>query len=638
MKERKNSIRSRRYEVGSSRLAPKSNPEVLRVFMDYLAKGAVRDETTKKVILLTGLSAYSRDPINLFLKGPSSIGKSFNVSNALKFFGGDVWWLGGLSPTALVHEYGVLIDPETGEEVPDDWMDARLERLLEENKLDKSKLSADEKRAVSKLKRKVSREYREILRRSRYLVELGQKILVFLEAPHPRTYQMLRPILSHDQKEITFKFTDKTSKGALRTRTVVLSGWPATIFCTSEIKHMEDLATRGFTLTPEMSSEKYGEANVLFMRKKMYPWQPDTDLPALAKYVGEVKTFLSLQGITVLTPFGEELARAYPHTLARDMRDLPHFSALIDMMAAFHAFQRPLLKIDGEPEAILATREDLMRAYGILRRIIETTRTGLPKNILKVFMDVMVPLSREQPDGFLYEDLVKKHNEVFPEDYKSSKTLYSYVGELRKVGYADTKPHPESKRYSLIYVLKNPPDVLSHLVGTLASSFLPERLKKWWNDLRQRYSPETDIQLTLFEEEIGPENLYEKCYRILVPEEQRGEGLKERKTGGVSEKGQANIPRERDGTSAESFPQPLPENGGVTLEIERIEEKNERPALGNLLPRLRDEFGEGTEDEFMDLAVKLGLSQDEARRLFDRLKGSRLFWRDKNGRTVWSWS
>jgi len=497
------------------------DPKVMQRFMDYLARDIVRDEACKKMILLTGLSAYSKDPINLFLKGPSSIGKSFNVTNTLRFFGKDVLWLGGLSPTALVHEYGVLIDPETGEEVPEDWKDMMLEKLLEDNKLNKAGLSPEEKRKVAKLKKQAEREYREILRRSYYLIDLTGKILVFLEAPHPQTYMMLRPILSHDVRDIIFKFTDKVGRGTLRTKTVVLRGWPATIFCTSDPKYIEDLATRGFTITPEMSEEKYQEANVLFMKKKAFPLQLDKDLPTFCQYIGELKSFLSLRQIEVLTPFGPELAEAYPHTLARDMRDLPHFSALVDMFATFHAPQRPVLKVDGEPKAILTTREDFMRAYGVFRKFVETTRVGLPEHILRVFRDVMIPLSKEYPEGFTYEDLVKKHNEVFKGDYKSSKTLYDYVRELRAVGYVDTKPHPTAKRYKLIYVLKNPPDILSHLVGTLATSFSLEKLKKWWNTLRQRSSGETNLQLTFFDRDISLEDLYKNCYVISVPEEER---------------------------------------------------------------------------------------------------------------------
>jgi hypothetical protein len=553
----------------------------------------VRDEAVKKMILLTGLSAYSRDPINLFLKGPSSIGKSFNVSNALRFFGRDVWWLGALSPTALVHEYGILMDPETAEEIPDDWKEKRLEELLEENELNKDELDAKEKRLAAKLKRQVQKEYREIARRSYYVVDLSHKILVFLEAPHPLTYQMLRPILSHDQENITFKFTDKVGRGTLRTKTVVLSGWPATIFCTSDPKYIEDLATRGFTVTPEMSQEKYREANVLYGTRKAFPWQPDTDLPAFCRYIGELKNFLILQGITVLTPFGSELGNAYPHTTARDMRDLPHFMALIDMFAIFHAFQRPILQIDGEKKVILATMQDFLEAYELLKEFGETTRSGLPAHILKVFHEVMLPLSKEQPEGFRYEELVRKHNEIFPENIVSTKTMYRWVGELSAIGYVDTQPDPVSPRFKIIRVLKNPPDVLSHLPGTLTGSFSLESLKKWWKALRQRYSSETKITLKLFDDDMSLEDLYEKFYcKIGVERNNVVEGKKSL----------------NQSPSAERKPQTF-------LEDEREYSR----ASFETLDYLRQNFHMGAQQAFEKVAMEKGLSKEEAEELFRRL-------------------
>ena len=60
-----------------------------------------------------------------------------------------------------------------------------------------------------------------------------------------------------------FQFTDKTSSGSLRTKNVVIKGWPATIFCTTVEKYVKDLATRGFTVTPETLIGKYKDANIL---------------------------------------------------------------------------------------------------------------------------------------------------------------------------------------------------------------------------------------------------------------------------------------------------------------------------------------------------------------------------------------
>jgi len=49
-------------------------------------------------------------------------------------------------------------------------------------------------------------------------------------------------------------------------------------------------------------------------------------------------------------------------------------------------------------------------------------------------------------------------------------------------------------------------------------------------------------------------------------------------------------------------------------------------------------FVEGSEEEFLGHAVELGLTQNEARELFERLKGEELFWFDRDGKTFWRWT
>ena len=53
---------------------------------------------------------------------------------------------------------------------------------------------------------------------------------------------------------------------------------------------------------------------------------------------------------------------------------------------------------------------------------------------------------------------------------------------------------------------------------------------------------------------------------------------------------------------------------------------------------VRERFVEGTEEEWVNLAVERGLVRKDAQSLFERLKGSELFWHDReDGTTVWSW-
>ena len=89
--------------------------------LEHLSLTVKRDDLTKKILLLTCMSAYSPDPLNVFLKGESSIGKTHNAVECVKYFPKkDVWKLGALSPTALAHDYGVLEDENNREIVRDE--------------------------------------------------------------------------------------------------------------------------------------------------------------------------------------------------------------------------------------------------------------------------------------------------------------------------------------------------------------------------------------------------------------------------------------------------------------------------------------------------------------------------------------
>ena len=63
------------------------------------------------------------------------------------------------------------------------------------------------------------------------MIDLRGKILVFLEPPQHELWNLLKPILSHDKKEIEFPFVDKTANSNAETKDVVVRGWPSCIFC-----------------------------------------------------------------------------------------------------------------------------------------------------------------------------------------------------------------------------------------------------------------------------------------------------------------------------------------------------------------------------------------------------------------------
>jgi len=540
-------------------------PLILKRFMDHIGKRVKKDVATKNIVFLTALSAYTGNPINLFLRGESSIGKTYNTVETLKYFPKeDTWMLGGLSPTAIVHSHGVLVDAN-GEEI--DFRQKPKKDASEEEK----------------------ERWRKKLAFARYIVDLSHKIIVFLEAPQKRTYLMLRPILSHDKEEISYRFTDKTGKGRLQAFHVVVKGWPATIFLSTREDYIKDLATRSFTATPETTSEKFRAAIRLTSEMKAYPWKfkEDKEFMLLQAFIQWFKC--NVGDFRVALPFARELGEFWPAVIPRAMRDYEHFTALIEIVTLFHCYQRPILNV-GNTKIVLATMKDFQYVLNTFSYLEETTLTGLGKHILDCFHEVMEPIFGEQ-GAFSTEDLTQKYNAVFTEK-KSSKTLRRYVGLLEEIGWVNTEPHPSDKRKNLITIIKNSENMPFSGLRIFPESFTLEKLEKWVKQigthnpilLRENVLAAEDTNIPL-------SSLYKNHYFVPISSEQ--------------------------GTPSKSETTPkdmcLTEKGVILSAT--VQEAVEY-ALGMMAKRLPNK---STGDIFIhDLQFK-GLSEKEAKKLLDNL-------------------
>ena len=589
-------------DAGTSVDALKGTRDLLQVYMNHLDKTVKHDHATKRMVFLTALSAYSRNPLNLFLKGPSSIGKTYNVTQALRYFPQpDIWMLGGLSPTALVHDYGILIDAET--EIEIDPLEDKPKK--DDYKDDKGHLDKHAFQAAQKL-------WRDRLKKAYYLVDLQRKILVFLEAPHHETYMRLRPVLSHDAPQISYKFTDKPA-GALRTMHVALKGWPACIFCTTEANYIEDLATRGFTITPDLNPEKYKAAIMLKAEMKAYPWKFDLDhdqaFKDLQSYMRILAGRLFLTN-RVIIPYIQELSRIYPAPLSRDMRDHDHFLALIEMSCLLHLYQRPFLRLN-KIQYWMANIRDYLTALELLKSFEETTRAGIPGHIVDFFHKIIEPFG--EPTN--YDELVEKHNESAAQKL-SRKSLYKYVELLRDIGWVDTVEDPDDKRKRLVYALKKPESRLYYSLRRSTPFFHATDLRNWFDDLKNYSSPET---IRLYK------NLHHREEHAIF--------------GNPSGDLQNHIVQRL--FQDEYFLEPLEPKEESKLEkrpeISRCEEKRRISGVSHLEAVLKAQFAGGTEQDFEALARQLDptLAESEAQTLFRRLVDTGAIARDPDG--WWRW-
>lgn len=488
------------------------DPQLYSKFMQHLSRTVKHDRVTKDIVFHTCLSAFTASPINLFLKGPSSIGKTYNPVETLKYFPEeDVWHLGALSPTALVHDYGKLLDAN-GEEI-------QLRDKPEKPK--RSDYSDDYhfREALGEYKENHERWIKR-LEKSRYLVDLSNKVLMFLEAPQIRTFHMLRPILSHDRPEISYKFTDKTARGKLQTQHVVIKGWPATIFCSTQEKYVQDLATRSFTVTPDTVPEKYRDANILTGDKAAYPWKlaRDFDFTLLEAYIRFLRK--NACDIKIIVPYASELGKMFPAQAPRSMRDFKHIVSLIEVHTLFHFAQRPVLarKFKGEDGSevteryVMATRQDCDFIMDLWSEIRETTETGAPGHILKFFREVVEKVAEEKIE-FVVTDLVEEWNSRFTPK-RSSDTIRTWVNYLCDIGRMTKIPHPKDKRFNLLQVIIHDTGEIQAFQN--ADIFTLDSLKAWLSGLKSISAASTLFIANSFVDmrEASIEDIYKKYFAV----------------------------------------------------------------------------------------------------------------------------
>lgn len=436
-----------------------------------------RDKATKLSVFFAGLSAYLPEPINLFLKGESGSGKSYNTVQTLKYFPQeDVWFLGGLSPKALIHEHGIL-------------MNRYGEPISEEDKPVKPKKrdfqSEEEYEEALKRYKEELEEWKEELRDSYYLIDLKHKILVFLECPESETYRMLLPILSHDTERIEYRFTDKTKKGQLRTTRVIIEGFPATIFLTVDRKHIEELATRSFTATPETSKEKIEEANKLINLKASYPWQYETEteeFKIIARLIRQVKDIAENEKVDVLIPF-PDLHELFPKEIVRDMRDFQHFIQFLKAITLLHIYQRPFIRLNGK-RYLISTIEDAKKALEIYSEIFETTRTGTESETLRFYHEIV-----KTKDRWYLKELTHEYNKTHKKKL-SSEAIRQKLNRLIEIGYVDVQKDEEDKRLNVYIPLVKEDEELSKIrqiskTWTILESKLEESFKKYSKEIQQ---------------------------------------------------------------------------------------------------------------------------------------------------------
>ncbi|MBA7485040.1 hypothetical protein ES707_20574 [subsurface metagenome] len=450
------------------------SPELVRHIFSDLGRRVKRDNITKASVFFSGLSAYLSDPLNLFEKGSSGSGKTYNATETLEYFPQeDIWFLSGMSPKALVHQKSQLLDKDGNEfDLADRPQKPKKRDFKTEKEYDNALKEYEQQKKV----------FSKRLRESYHYINIENKIFVFLETPDPETMRMLYPILSHDKKRIEYRFVNKTAAGGLRTELVVIEGFPTAIFLTTDRKYTEELATRSFTVSPEESTEKFTAANKLTNLKAALPWKCKLETPrflAIKNLIQNIKEKLKTEDIDVIIPF-LALHEPFPKDISRDMRDFSHFTQFLKSFTILHLFQRPVL-IMGEKKYVIANNYDVLCCYQIFKELIESTRTGTEKRILNFYRDFIMGNVKLYVSSLTTAFNIK--NKVPISDF----TIRKWLNRLNEIGYVEKREDDEDKRKNIYIPLvekpqEKPANVCDYEKKIELLSILEKGFKLWLNE------------------------------------------------------------------------------------------------------------------------------------------------------------
>lgn len=388
----------------TSRFQPMGAEDVIRILEPTIKQ----DNTNKLLVFLGMLNAYTEEnQMNIAFIAPSSTGKShIPLEVSLLFPSEDLIKLGNASPTAFFHERGVY-DKET----------------------------------------------------NTIKVDLERKIVIFLDQPNTGLLEKIRALLSHDDKEIASKITDKSEKHGMRTKTIIMRGYSTFVFCTAGLRTDEQESTRFLLLSPEITQEKIKEAVLQKIKKS-------SDSRSFARILNaNPERQLLMQRIRAIKEANVYDIKIQNEKLVEDMffskntkpkpRDQRDIAKIINIIKSFALLNYWFRDRDGL--SIVANEADIKNGFAIWDSLSESQSLSLPPYVHNIYKDVIVSeYKRKNPDNALVKvglsrgDLMSAHYKYYNRTL-SSWDLRGIVALLETAGLIYQESDVADKRRTLIY-------------------------------------------------------------------------------------------------------------------------------------------------------------------------------------------
>ena len=358
------------------------------------------DYVNKLVVFLAFLSAYTdNNQFNISLNAPSSTGKSYIPLEVVGLFPKeDIIKIGYCSPTAFFH----------------DW-----------SRYDKANKT--------------------------FHVDLERKILIFLDQPQTMLLERLRPLLSHDSKEIEIKITDKGKKHGLKTKNIIVRGYACVIFCSACLKTDEQEATRFILLSPETSQEKIRlgveEAIHKATDKKAYlqALNENPSRKALMERILAIKE-AKIMDINIHNESRvKDIFLAKQSLKPRHQRDIGRVLKLIKGHALLNWRDR---RNDGK---ILVTSDvDIEVGFSLWDEISYPQELNISPYLYKFWEEIIVVLYKEAGEPIKRKDILAGHFRIYGRPLETHRLNRDIIPMLENAGLISQEVDPDDKKSKLI--------------------------------------------------------------------------------------------------------------------------------------------------------------------------------------------
>ncbi len=398
-------------KIDTAQFSPMSSEQLI----DTLGLTIKYDAENKLATFLCELSAYTESSqFNISYNAPSSTGKSYIPTEIARLFPqGDVMEIAYCSPTAFFHDVG---------------------------QYDKEK--------------------------NQQLVDLSHKILIFLDQPHNELLARLRPLLSHDKKEIAIKITDKTQKNGTKTKNILLRGYPSVIFCTAGLHIDEQEATRFLLLSPEVNQEKIQQGISATIRKEsdsenFISWlEENPDRILLKERIRAIK-LEKIEEINITTP--EKIEQIFlsknKKLKPRHQRDIKRLLSLIKSLALLNVWWR-----ERNRSTITANDDDINMAFKLWDKISVSQELNLPPYIYNLYKEVILPAWETKNNvrndaiaeltgklGLSRQEVLAKHFAVYGRMLDGHQLRQQILPMLETAGLIIQEQDPHDKRKMMIF-------------------------------------------------------------------------------------------------------------------------------------------------------------------------------------------